>query len=264
MERKWSEYQEAAKQKFIEARGAWKWSAMWDTILELDPSIVASYASYSSVPDKRNYLDIRMRKFICIAIDSVTGCLNANGLKNHMKHALQLGIDVKEILEVLEITCMVGVTSHEMSVPILIDELQHRGISIAARELTDQQKALKQAYLDKHNGYWSEEKENILKLDPEYFETFTEFEEGPWNNGPLSPKEKELIYIAVHAAPVTLHPEQVRYHISRALDYDASINEIVDVLHIVSTLGIHAVTMGVPILKEAIKEVETEKNESQK
>ena len=114
MEQKWSEYQEAAKQKFIEARGAWKWSAMWDTILELDPGIVASYASYSSVPDKRNYLDIRMRKFICIAIDSVTGCLNAGGLKNHMKHALQLGIDVKEILEVLEITCMAGASTHRM------------------------------------------------------------------------------------------------------------------------------------------------------
>lgn len=259
MEKKWSAYQEEAKQKFIDARGAWKWSAMWDTILELDSSIVASYARYSSVPDKRNYLDIRMRKFICIAIDSVTGCLNANGLKNHMKHALQLGIDVKEILEVLEITCMVGVTSHEMSVPLLVDELQHRGISIAARELTDSQKALKKDYMEKHNGYWSEEKENILKLDPEYFETFAEFEEGPWNNGPLSPKEKELIYIAVHAAPVTLHPKQVRYHISRALDYEASINEIMDVLHIVSTLGIHAVTMGVPILKEAIREVEAEK-----
>lgn len=264
MEKKWSAYQEEAKQKFIDARGAWKWSAMWDTILELDPSIVASYARYSSVPDKRNYLDIRMRKFICIAIDSVTGCLNANGLKNHMKHALQLGIEVKEILEVLEITCMVGVTSHEMSVPLLVDELLHRGISIAARELTDEQKELKKAYMEKHNGYWSDEKENILKLDPEYFETFTEFEEGPWNNGPLSPKEKELIYIAVHAAPVTLHPEQVRYHIAKALDYGASINEIMDVLHIVSTLGIHAVTMGVPILKEAIREVEAEKDETQK
>lgn len=264
MEQKWSQDQEAAKQKFIEARGVWKWSPMWDTILELDPSIVASYASYSSVPDKRNYLDIRMRKFICIAIDSVTGCLNANGLKNHMKHALQLGIDVKEILEVLEITCMVGVTSHSMSIPILVDELQHRGICIAAKELDDRQMALKKEYIAKHGGYWSEEKENILKLDPEYFETFTEFEAGPWNNGPLSPKEKELIYIAVHAAPVTLHPDAVRYHISRALDYKAEITEIVDVLHIVSTLGIHAVTMGVPILKEAMKEVEAEKNESSK
>lgn len=259
MEKQWSEYQEAAKQKFIDARGAWKWSAMWDTILELDPSIVASYARYSSVPDKRNYLDIRMRKFICIAIDSVTGCLNANGLKNHMKHALQLGIDVKEILEVLEITCMVGATSHEMSVPILVDELSRRGVNIPGRELDEKQKALKKAYMEKHDGWWTDEKENVLKLDPEYFETFTEFEAGPWENGPLSPKEKELIYIAVHAAPVTLHAEAVRYHISRALDFGASVNEIVDVLHIVSTLGIHAVTMGVPILKEAMKEVEAEK-----
>lgn len=259
MEKQWSEYQEAAKQKFIEARGAWKWSPMWDTILELDPSIVSSYASYSSVPDKRNYLDIRMRKFICIAIDSITGCLNANGLKNHMKHALQLGIDVKEILEVLEITCMVGVTTHTMSVPILCKELLNRGVSLAGKELDDRQKEIKKKYMDKHNGYWTDEKENILKLDPEYFETFMEFEAGPWENGPLSPKEKELIYIAVHAAPVTLHPEEVRYHISRALDLGAEVNEIADVLHIVSTLGIHAVTMGVPILKEAIKEVEEEK-----
>lgn len=260
MEKKWSADQEAAKQKFIEARGAWKWSAMWDTILELDPSIVASYASYSSVPDKRNYLDIRMRKFICIAIDSVTGCLNANGLKNHMKHALSLGIDVKEILEVLEITCMVGVTTHSMSVPILVEELQHRGISIAAQDLNDRQWALKQEYLQKNNGYWTDEKEMILKLDPEFFETFTAFEAGPRENGPLSLKEKELIYIAVHAAPVTLHPEALRYHISRALDYKAEIKEIMDVFHIVSTLGIHAVTMGVPILKEAMNEVEKEKN----
>ena len=190
--------------------------------------------------------------------------MNAGGLKNHMKHALQLGIDVKEILEVLEITCMAGASTHRMSVPILVDELQHRGISIAASELDGRQKALKKDYIAKHGGYWSDEKENILKLDPDYFDTFTEFEAGPWNNGPLSPKEKELIYLAVHAAPVTLHPSEVRYHISRALDCGAEINEIMDVLHIVSTLGIHAVTMGVPILKEAMKEVEAEQNKSEK
>lgn len=259
MEKQWSDAQMKAKQQFIAARGAWKWSTMWDTILELDPGIVASYARYSSVPDKRNYLDIRMRKFICIAIDSVTGCLNANGLKNHMKHALQLGIDVKEILEVLEITCMVGVTTHQMSVPILVDELSRRGTNIPALELDKSQKTLKQAYLAKHKGCWSNEKENILKMDPEYFETFTAFEDGSWETGPLSPKEKELIYLAVHAAPVTLHPAEVRRHMAAALDLGASVHEIMDVLHIVSTLGIHAVTMGIPILKQAMEEVEQEK-----
>lgn len=64
---------------------------MWDTILELDADIVDAYADYSSVAEKRQVLDIKMRKLICVAIDSITGCLNANGLKNHMKHSLQAG-----------------------------------------------------------------------------------------------------------------------------------------------------------------------------
>ena len=72
-------------------------------------------------------------------------------------------------------------------------------------------------------------------------------------------KEKELLYIAVHAAPVTLHESELKYHIEKALDSGATWKEIAEVFEIVSTLGIHAITMGVPILKEAINEVEAAK-----
>lgn len=259
MEKQWSPRQEEVKQKFINARGKWKWSAMWDTILELDPDIIDAYADYSSVAEKREVLELKMRKLICVAIDSVTGCLNANGLKNHMKHSLQLGISVAEILETLEITSMVGACSYTLGVPLLTDAMQARGFSLAAQELDENQKQLKKAYIEKHHGYWTDEKENILKLDPEYFETFSKFEEVPCESGPLSEKERELLYIAVHAAPVTLHREELKYHIDRALDCGASMKEIAEVFEIVSTLGIHAITMGVPILKEAIAEVEAEK-----
>ncbi len=57
------------------------------------------------------------------------------------------------------------------------------------------------------------------------------------------------------AAPVTLHRDELKNHIDRALDEGATWQEIVEVIQIVSTLGIHAITMGVPILKEAIQEV---------
>ena len=259
MERQWSPEQERVKQHFIDARGAWKWSAMWDTILELDPAIVDAYADYSSVAEKRQVLPVKMRKLICVAIDSVTGCLNANGLKNHMKHSLQLGISVREILETLEITSMVGTCSYGLAMPLLYEACAQRGTDLGAIELDERQKALKEAYIQSHNGYWSEEKENILRLDPEYFETFGRFENVPWETGTLSRKEKELLYIAVHAAPVTLHRDELKNHIERALDEGASWQEIVEVIQIVSTLGIHAITMGVPILKEAIQEVEAAK-----
>ena len=248
MERQWSPRQEEVKQKFIDARGKWKWSA-----------IIDAYADYSSVAEKREILELKMRKLICVAIDSVTGCLNANGLKNHMKHSLQLGITVAEILETLEITSMVGTCCYSLGVPLLVDSMQARGVSVAAIELNEKQKALKKEYIETHNGYWTDEKENILKLDPEYFETFSRFEDVPCKSGPLSEKERELLYVAVHAAPVTLHRDALKYHIDRALDSGAAMQEIVEVFEIVSTLGIHAITMGVPILKEAISEVEAEK-----
>ena len=260
MEKNWTPRQLEVKQHFIDARGAWKWSAMWDTILELDAEIVDAYADYSSVAEKREVLPIKMRKLICVAIDSVTGCLNANGLKNHMKHSLQLGISVREILETLEITSMVGACCYELGLPLLMDSMPSRGVSLAAIELDAHQQELKKKYMEEHNGYWTAEKENILRLDPQYFETFTAFEDVPWKTGELSAKEKELLYIAVHAAPVPLHQGQLKYHIERALDCGAEWKEIIEVFEIVSTLGIHAITMGVPLLKEAIAEVEVEKN----
>lgn len=247
--------QEQIKQKFIRDRGAWKWSPVWDTILELDEDIVEAYATYSSVPDKRGYLEMRMRKFIYIAIDSITGSLNASGLKNHMKHALQLGISTREILEVLEITSMIGSTTYELGVPLLIDAMRKRGICVPDENLSEKQARLKADYQTWHGGCWSEVQENILKLDPEYFEAFSLFEQTPWKTGVLTPKEKELVYIAVHAAPVSLNREALRQHIERAMDFGAEVHEIIEVFELVSTLGIHSITMGVPILKEALTEL---------
>ena len=57
MEKNWTPRQLEVKQHFIDARGAWKWSAMWDTILELDAEIVDAYADYSSVAEKRGSAD---------------------------------------------------------------------------------------------------------------------------------------------------------------------------------------------------------------
>jgi len=203
--------------KFIEDRGAWKWNEIWDTIVRLDPDIVEAYATYSSIPDKRGYLNIRVRKFIYIAIDSITGSQNVSGLKGHMKHALQLGITLREILAVLEITSMLGSTSYSLGIPLLMDKLRQRGIDVDSRRLTCEQEKLKEDYIRDNNGYWSQNLENILKMDTDYFSSFTAFEDVPRKTGTLSPKERELVYIAVHAAPVSLNMDALKLHISMPL-----------------------------------------------
>lgn len=61
---------------------------------------------------------------------------------------------------------------------------------------------------------------------------------------------KELIYVAVDAATTHLYEPGLRQHIRNAIGYGATKEEIMEVLELVSVLGIHACTMGVPILLE--------------
>ena len=79
------------------------------------------------------------------------------------------------------------------------------------------------------------------------------FSAAPWKKGILLPKTKELIYIAVDASTTHLYEPGIRLHIKNALKYGATREEIMEVLEVISVLGIHACTVGVPILIEEVK-----------
>ena len=46
----------------------------------------------------------------------------------------------------------------------------------------------------------------------------------------------------------------VRSHIKLALDYGATPEEIMEVLELTSTLGVHALNIGVPVLVEVLEQ----------
>ena len=75
----------------------------------------------------------------------------------------------------------------------------------------------------------------------------------PWRTGPLEPKVKEFVYIAVDAAATHLYVPGIRQHIKQALGYGATAEEIMEVLELTATLGIHACNIGVPILVEELE-----------
>jgi alkylhydroperoxidase/carboxymuconolactone decarboxylase family protein YurZ len=76
----------------------------------------------------------------------------------------------------------------------------------------------------------------------------------PWKHDHLSPKFKHLVCIAVDAAATHLHVPGVRRHIRLALDHGATQDEIMEVIELTSTLGIHAMNIGVPLLVEVLEE----------
>ncbi len=118
-----------------------------------------------------------------------------------------------------------------------------------ARELTERQKHLRDAFITER-GFWNEFWDGMLDLDENFFEAYLNFSAAPWRAGTLPAKVKYLIYIAVDASATHLYEPGLRQNIRNAIGQGATREEIMEVFELVSVIGIHACTMGVPVLLE--------------
>jgi len=119
--------------------------------------------------------------------------------------------------------------------------------------LTPRQQQIKDEFI-KVRGTWGEAWEDILRLDPEFLAAYLKFSAVPWRKNHLDDKVKELIYIAVDANATHMYLPGVRQHIAAALRLGVTPQEVMEVLELSATLGIHAMNIGVPILVEVLQE----------
>lgn len=252
MEQNYTENQTRIKAQFCAERGAWKWNDTWETILELNEDILSAYSSLSSVAHKKGHLDQKTIGMIYVAIDASITHLYTPGLGSHLRHGVKdLGITKEEFLEVLAITSTVGASTYLAGIPALTGVLRRHGDDISAQGLTKAQQSLKEAFLAEQ-GFWNDEWDDILKLDEDMFACYLAYIGASLRKTVLSPKIRELIYIAVNAAPTTLNTERVERHMEKALAYGATKEELLEVLELVCCLGIHSVTVGLPLLNKAL------------
>ena len=236
--------QEALKQEFIARRGFW--DSSWEGMLGLDPDFFEAYLAFAAVPWSTGPLEPKVKEFISIAVDASTTHLHVPGLRQHIAQAMELGATRAEIMEVLELTSVLGIHSCVEGVPILIEELATAGQPVGT-ELDDDRRALKERFIAVR-GYWNPFWDGLLVLDPAFFEAYLRFSSVPWQTGSLAPKIKELIYVAIDAATTHLYLPGLRQHIRNALKYGATREEIMEVFELASVIGIHSCTTGVPIL----------------
>ena len=118
--------------------------------------------------------------------------------------------------------------------------------------LTVAQRRLKERVIRERGG-WNPLWDQLLAWDPEFFEAYFNFSAVPWRRSVLPPKTKELIYIAVDASTTHLYEPGLRRHIRNALKLGTTREEILEVLELVSVLGIHACNLGVPILAQELE-----------
>ncbi|GAB3615581.1 hypothetical protein GCM10027416_01380 [Okibacterium endophyticum] len=241
------DHREAIKAAWMADRGSW--NDTWQAILDLDPGFLDAYRRFSTVAARKGHLDPVTQELISLAVNANATHLHVPGIRSHMRAALDAGATMAEVMEVLELCATLGIHAMNIGVPILVDVLRELGMRDAPAALTENQERLKEEFTA-NRGYWHAFWNEMLELDPEVFDAYTDFSSVPWKSGVLSPKVKELVYIAFDTAATHLYESGLRLHIANALGYGATADEILAVMELASVLGIHAVTVGAPILAE--------------
>jgi alkylhydroperoxidase/carboxymuconolactone decarboxylase family protein YurZ len=244
-----SKRQQAIKDTFIENRGYW--SEIWDQVLHLSPDYFEAYTELSSVPWTHGVLEPKVKEFMYIAADASTTHLYNAGTRIHIQNALRLGATVDEVFEVLQLTSVLGIHSCIVGVPILLEELAAAGMGV--EDTLDERRLTLKASFTETRGYWAPFLEGLLQLSPEFFEAYLKLSSVPWRTGTLEPKVKEFVYIAIDGATTHLYKPGLRQHIRNAIGHGATKDELMEVLALVTAIGVHTMTDSVPILMKEAK-----------
>jgi alkylhydroperoxidase/carboxymuconolactone decarboxylase family protein YurZ len=222
---------------------------MIDDVEQRDPAFHAAALRLSRVPWENGPLEPKVKELISIAIYAAATHLFEPGIRAHIAAAREHGASDAEIMEVFELTSVLGIHTLTVAVPILLEELAAAGAGdeFAEREFTPREAELKERFIAVR-GYWSDLWNGVLRLDADFFEAYLEFSSVPWKNGPLEPKVKELVYIAIDVSTTHLFEPGTRIHIRNALGYGATAAEIMEVFELTSLLGLDTLTAGVPAL----------------
>jgi alkylhydroperoxidase/carboxymuconolactone decarboxylase family protein YurZ len=102
-------------------------------------------------------------------------------------------------------------------------------------------------------GDWNPLWDNLLKIDPEFIEAYLNFRAVPHKKGPIPPKYKELILIAINASTTHLYGPGVRRHIQNAFKLGATPDEILECIQLTTILGIHSCNLAIPIFMEELE-----------
>ena len=99
-------------------------------------------------------------------------------------------------------------------------------------------------------GVWHEGRDLLARLMPEYTTTLSAISLEPWTSGSLTPREGELVYIAIDTSVSHMYEAGLRMHVRNAIKAGATWAEILEVMHLVSLMGLEGYILGTTALVE--------------
>ena len=100
------------------------WNPMWNLFKDLDPDYLEAFLAFRAVPRRKGPLEQKYKEMIFIAINASTTHLHGPGVRRHIQNALRAGATKEEILEVIQLTTILGIHSMALAAPILQEEVE--------------------------------------------------------------------------------------------------------------------------------------------
>jgi alkylhydroperoxidase/carboxymuconolactone decarboxylase family protein YurZ len=215
---------------------------------EWDPIWADQCLRMSTNPWTSGVLPRKTIELIGLAVSAACTQLDREGVRRHVRGALDAGATREEILMVLKMASLLSIHTCSLAAPILLEEAKAAGVQATAKEpgATPMCDAMKAA------GQWNVAWDPFFQLDPEWTEAFITAGAPVYSGNVLSPQLAEFLSIALDASVTHMYAPGTRRHIQAALRHGATVEQIMEVLKVCVAEGVQACNLGVPILKEEL------------
>ncbi len=235
--------QEAIKACFIRERGYWRpWT---EVILAQHPQFLQAYANYAGYPARTGSLSARMVELVYVALDASSTHLYGPGLKTHLAKAFEAGASPADILGVLHCVAVQGLSSVYQGLNILAEEAGLDSVPADAAWPDGLAAHLATLPVD-----LCEQLRVVGRFDPGYVRVVLEFIALDTPGAGLSPYERHLIHIALHACFTGFNPDALRTEIRTTLQEGGAVADIVQVIQLGAHLSVHGTALGAAALSD--------------
>jgi alkylhydroperoxidase/carboxymuconolactone decarboxylase family protein YurZ len=226
------------------------WASGLDTLREWDPNWAELCFKMSTNPWTHRVLPHKFIELVSISLNAACTNLSPVGTRHHIRAALEAGATREEVLFVLKCGSALSIHSCSLAAPIVLEEAKGANVKLTPRANTEPTPACDAM---RRIGQWNTAWDPFFELDPVFTDEFMAMGAGIYQSGVMSPKEVELLSIALDASVTHMYAPGTRRHIKNALKAGATMEEIMEVLKLCVVQGVQTFNLGLPILAEELE-----------
>ncbi len=226
------------------------WDSALDMLREWDPKWAELCFKMSTNPWTHPVLPRKFIELVSVSLNAACTNLDPKGMRHHIRAALEAGATREEVLFVIKCGSALSIHSCSLAAPIVLEEANAANVQLTPRANTEPTPACDAM---RQIGQWNTAWDSFFELDPVFTDEFMAMGAGIYKSGIMSPKEVELLSIALDASVTHMYAPGTRRHIKNALKAGATMEEIMEVLKLCVVQGVQTFNLSLPILAEELE-----------